>query len=110
HLRVADIPASVAFYRDVLGFGEMAAYGAQAAFLSAGGYHHHIGANVWESAGAAPPPPGTAGLRHATVVLPDAAQLDRVIARLQAAGHVVRDTDAGPACVDPSGNVLLLAT
>src|SRR4051812_28785315 len=59
HLKVADIPSTVAFYRDTLGFGLMAALGDQAAFLAAGGYHHHIGANVWESAGAAAPPPGT---------------------------------------------------
>ena len=73
HLKVAAIPETVAFYRDLLGFGLMAQLGEQAAFLGAGGYHHHIGANTWESAGAAPPPPGTAALRHATIVLPDEA-------------------------------------
>ncbi len=73
HLRVADIPATVAFYDDVLGFGLMARLGAQAAFLSAGGYHHHLGANTWESRGAPPAPPGTARLERATIVLPDAA-------------------------------------
>src|SRR5215210_1022250 len=70
HLKVASIPETVAFYRDRVGFDVMAALGDQAAFLSAGGYHHHVGANVWDSAGAAPPPPGYAALRHATVVLP----------------------------------------
>ena len=64
HLKVADVPGTVRFYRDVLGFGLMAALGAQAAFLGAGGYHHHVGANTWESAGASPAPPGAAALRH----------------------------------------------
>src|SRR5215210_1476315 len=70
HLKASSIPETVGFYRDAVGFDLTAALGDQAAFLSAGGYHHHVGANVWESAGAAPPPPGYAALRHATVVLP----------------------------------------
>src|SRR5207237_808262 len=63
HLKVADVTETVRFYRDLLGFGLMAQLGSQAAFLSAGGYHHHIGANTWESAGASPPPSGSASLR-----------------------------------------------
>src|SRR3954451_9833266 len=82
HLRVADVPATVDFYRDVLGLGLMAQLGPMAAFLSAGGYHHHIGGNTWESRGAAPAPPGSATLRHATIVLPDTEELDRVSARV----------------------------
>jgi catechol 2,3-dioxygenase len=82
----------------------MATYAAQAAFLSAGGYHHHLGANTWESAGASPPPAGAAALRHATIVLPDGAERDRVFARLAAAGH-----DADSDVRDPSGNMLVLA-
>src|ERR671926_1086423 len=74
HLKVADIPSTVAFYRDAFGFGLMAQLGRQAAFLAAGGYHHHVGANTWESSGAPPPPPGTASLRQATIVLPDDAE------------------------------------
>src|SRR3954449_5996087 len=70
HLRVADIPETVAFYRDTLGFGLMATLGSQAAFLSAGGYHHHLGANTWESQGAKPAPEGTARLRRATFIVP----------------------------------------
>jgi catechol 2,3-dioxygenase len=105
HLKVASIAETVAFYRDVLGFGLMAQLGAQAAFLAAGGYHHHIGANTWESAGATPPPPGTASLRRATVVLPDEAARDRVLARVAAAGHAVD----GDEVRDPSGNALRLA-
>ena len=68
HLRVADVPATVEFYRDVLGMDVMAQLGPTAAFLSAGGYHHHIGGNTWESRGASPAPPGLATLRHATIV------------------------------------------
>jgi catechol 2,3-dioxygenase len=109
HLKVASIPETVAFYGDVLGFELMAQLGAQAAFLAAGGYHHHIGANTWESAGAAPPPPNTAALRHATIVLPDAAERDRVLARLAEAGHTTEESDDGPRVRDPSGNVLVLA-
>ena len=87
HLKVAAIEETVRFYRDVLGFGLMAALGSQAAFLSAGGYHHHIGANVWESAGASPPPPGSASLRHATIVLPTGAERDEVAQRVADAGQ-----------------------
>ncbi len=73
HLRVSDIPATIAFYRDALGFDLMAALGDDAAFLSAGGYHHHIGANTWESRGAGQAPADAATLLHASVLLPDAA-------------------------------------
>ena len=107
HLRVADVASTVAFYRDVLGFALMAQLGAQAAFLSAGGYHHHLGANIWESRGAGPPPPGLAALRHATIVVPDAAERDRVLARAAAAGRVEGGPD-GPVVRDPSGNALVL--
>jgi catechol 2,3-dioxygenase len=108
HLKVARLADTIAFYRDVLGFGLMAQLGAQAAFLSAGGYHHHIGANTWESAGAPPPPAGTAALRHATIVLPTEADRDLVLGRLAQSGHELRERDDGPAVVDPSGNVLVL--
>jgi catechol 2,3-dioxygenase len=111
HLKVASIPETVAFYRDVLGFGLMAQLGPQAAFLAAGGYHHHIGANTWESAGAPPPPAGTAALRHATIVLPDAAERDRVLERVERAGGRTREDPDGrsPLVLDPSGNALQLA-
>ncbi len=110
HLRVAAIPETVVFYRDALGLALMAQLGPSAAFLSAGGYHHHIGANTWQSAGAPPPPPGTAALLHATIVLPDEPERARVLARAESAGHVPKNTDAGPLLTDPSGNRLLLAT
>jgi catechol 2,3-dioxygenase len=109
HLRVAAIPDTVAFYRDLLGFGLMAQLGNQAAFLSAGGYHHHLGANTWESAGAPPPPPGTAALHHATILLPGSAERDSLVARLDAAGQPVSENGGGPVVRDPSGNALLLA-
>lgn len=109
HLKVADIPSTIAFYRDTLGFALMAQLGGQAAFLAAGGYHHHVGANTWESAGASSPPPGTASLRHATIVLASREDRERAVERSQAAGHAVDETDDGPVVADPSGNRLLLS-
>jgi catechol 2,3-dioxygenase len=109
HLKVAGIPRTIDFYRDVLGFGLMAQLGDQAAFLSAGGYHHHVGANTWESAGASSPPPGTAALRHATLVLPDDAARDEVVGRLEAAGGRLEDHEGEPLTRDPAGNALVLA-
>jgi catechol 2,3-dioxygenase len=109
HLKVAAIADTVSFYRDVLGFGLMAQLGAQAAFLSAGGYHHHVGANTWESAGGSSPPPGTAALRHATIILADGSERDHVLDRLARAGQMPRETVAGLIIRDPSGNGLLLA-
>lgn len=109
HLKVAAIPETVAFYRDALGFGLMAQLGAQATFLSAGGYHHHIGANVWESAGASPPPSDEAALLQFTIVLPDEGEGERVVDRLGQLGHAPRRTDIGPVARDPSGNQLVLA-
>ena len=109
HLKVAEIPGTVAFYSDLLGFGLMARFGGQAAFLSAGGYHHHLGANTWESAGAAPAPEGSARLLRATVVLPDARERDRLLARVEAAGLRSAEVGGAPEVSDPSGNRLLLA-
>jgi catechol 2,3-dioxygenase len=109
HLRVGGIPETIAFYRDVLGFGLMAEYGAQAAFLAAGRYHHHIGANIWESLAAPPAAPGTARLLHATIVLPSAADRDELARRLGADGYPLEDAPEGPLVRDPSGNGLVLA-
>jgi catechol 2,3-dioxygenase len=109
HLQVAEIPETLRFYRDVLGFDVTAAYGAQAVFLSAGGYHHHVGANTWNSAGASPPPEGSAALRRATVVLPDSETRDAVARRVADDGQEPEDTPEGPVVRDPSGNRLLLA-
>ena len=109
HLKVASIPETLAFYRDILGFDLMAQLGGQAAFLSAGGYHHHIGANTWESARGAPPPPGAAALRHATIVLPDSGERDRAVGRLEHARVGIGERDGQPSVSDPSGNALVLA-
>ena len=73
HLKVADIPRALEFYVGVLGFELQQRYGEQAAFISAGGYHHHIGLNTWESLGGTPPPPGHTGLYHVAVRYPDRA-------------------------------------
>ena len=86
HLKVADLDRAIAFYGDVLGFAVTQRYGSQAAFLSAGGYHHHIGLNTWESAGATPPPPGHTGLYHTAFLYPDRAALAAVLRRVLAAG------------------------
>src|ERR671933_770915 len=86
HLKVSDLERSIAFYRDVLGFDLMQRYGNEAAFLSAGGYHHHIGLNTWESGGGAPPAPGTTGLYHAAIRYPTRRALADALRRLVAAG------------------------
>ena len=75
HLKVADLDRSLAFYRDVLGFEVTQRYGRHAVFLSAGGYHHHIGLNTWESAGGSPPPAGSTGLYHIAILYPSRAEL-----------------------------------
>jgi catechol 2,3-dioxygenase len=110
HFRIADVASAVAFYRDVLGMGLTAQLGPMAAFLSAGGYHHHVGANTWESRGARPAPPGSATLRYATIVLPDRDELDRVAARVADAGQEPEVRDEGVLVRDPSGNTLRLVS
>jgi catechol 2,3-dioxygenase len=86
HLKVADLDRALAFYCGVLGFELMQRYGNQAAFVSAGGYHHHIGLNTWESAGGTPPPPGSTGLYHLAILYPTRAALADALRRVQAAG------------------------
>ena len=86
HLKVADLERSLAFYCDVLGFTLTQRLGRDAAFVSAGGYHHHIGLNTWESRGGAPPPPGTTGLFHVAIRYPTRAVLGDALRRLDAAG------------------------
>ena len=82
HLKVADLDRAIAFYRDVLGFELMGRLGDQAAFLSAGGYHHHIGLNTWESRGGSPPPRGATGLYHVAIRYPTRAALARALRAL----------------------------
>jgi catechol 2,3-dioxygenase len=86
HLKVADIERALAFYCDVLGFELMQRLGDQAAFISAGGYHHHIGLNTWQSRGGSPPPAGTTGLYHVAIRYPSRAALADALRRLIAAG------------------------
>jgi catechol 2,3-dioxygenase len=110
HLQVADVEESVAFYRDVLGFELMAELFRSAAFLGAGGYHHHVGANVWHSRGAPTAPSGTAALRHATIVLSSEADRDLAAARVADAGGEPAVGDGGVLVRDPSGIALRLST
>jgi len=86
HLKVADIDRSLTFYCGVLGFVLQSRMGDEAAFVSAGGYHHHIGINTWESKGGAPPPPGTTGLFHVAIRYPTRAALGDALRRLGQAG------------------------
>ena len=109
HLKVADIERSLAFYCGVLGFEVMQRWGPDAAFISAGGYHHHIGLNTWESRGASPPPPGRTGLYHLAILYPTRAALADALRRLIAAGIPLQGaSDHGVSealyLADPDGN------
>ena len=86
HLKVADLERALGFYRDVLGFELTQRFGSSAAFLSAGGYHHHIGLNTWESDGGQPPASGTTGLYHLAILYPTRVELGDALRRLQKAG------------------------
>jgi len=86
HLKVADLPRAIAFYREALGFDLMEQMGNSAAFLSAGGYHHHIGLNTWESRGGSPPARGTTGLYHFAILYPSRQELARALKRLVDSG------------------------
>jgi catechol 2,3-dioxygenase len=110
HLHVADLAAAQEFYAGVLGFDVTVRGYPGALFLSAGGYHHHIGVNTWAGEGAPAPPPGSRGLRDFAIVLPGAAELDAAERRLRDAGvEARRDTD-GVHAADPSGNGIVLTT
>jgi catechol 2,3-dioxygenase len=113
HLKVADLDRALRFYRDVLGFELQQQLGNQAAFLSAGGYHHHIGLNTWESRGGSPPPRGTTGLFHAAIRYPTRKTLADALRRLGEAGVSLdgaSDHGASEALYlhDPDGNGLEL--
>ncbi len=110
HLHVAHLDTSEQFYVNVIGFDVMQRYGHAALFVSAGGYHHHIGLNTWAGVGAPPPPPGAIGLRHFVVRVPSRGALASVRARLVAGGHAP-DVDGQSLRVrDPSGNAILFQT
>ena len=108
HLKVSDIDRALAFYVGVLGFEVMARMGDQAAFISAGGYHHHIGLNTWESAGGLPPPEGSRGLSSFEVVLPSGEDAERVARRARAAGAEVSTSDGTAIVLDPWRDAVLL--
>jgi len=109
HLKVADLERALGFYRDVLGFQLTQRFGRGAAFLSAGGYHHHLGLNTWDSAGGSPPPPGTTGLYHLAILYPTRAELADALRRvLQAEIPLEGAADHGVSEAvylhDPDGN------
>ena len=109
HLKVSDIDRALAFYRDVLGFEVTQSYGDSAVFLSAGGYHHHLALNTWESRGGSPPPPGATGLYHVAIRYPDRATLGDALRRLVENGIPISGaTDHGVSeaiyLADPDGN------
>ena len=112
HLHVADLSAAGRFYQGVLGFQATFSYSAArdfgALFVSAGGYHHHIGLNIWRGVGAPPPPRDAVGLRYFTIVLPDRIELDRVTARVREAGIGGEEHVVGMLVRDPSHNGVLL--
>ena len=89
HLRVADLDRAIGFYSGVLGFDVMQKFADQAAFLSAGGYHHHLGLNTWESKGGTPPPPGHTGLYHTAFLYPTRADLADAVRRVVDAGYAI---------------------
>jgi catechol 2,3-dioxygenase len=109
HLHVADVERALGFYRDVLGFEVMVNLGS-AAFVSAGGYHHHLGFNVWLGSDLTARPPGTAGLRHWTVLLETPAQVEEVRARVRDAGLEAEDHGAGFLVRDPWQTAVLFTT
>ncbi len=109
HLTVSDLDRAVAFYRDALGFDVTTRYGADAIFLSAGGYHHHIGLNTWAGRGAPPPAPGTTGLYHFAILFPDRRSLAQAVRRVLDAGYPLEGaSDHGVSEAiylrDPDGN------
>ena len=110
HLKVADLERALSFYCGILGFELLQRRGREAAFISAGGYHHHIGLNTWAGVGAPPPPSDAIGLRHFTIELPGATARDQVVDRLRNAAIPVETVGEAILTRDPSSNAILLAT
>nr|MDQ3328016.1 VOC family protein [Chloroflexota bacterium] len=110
HLHVGDLATAEEFYVGVLGFDVMLRLAGQALFISAGGYHHHIGLNTWAGVGAPPPPPGSAGLRAYEIAVPAAAALDEILVCLDRAGVVYQREATSAALRDPWGNGLVIQT
>jgi catechol 2,3-dioxygenase len=110
HLHVSRLRDAEAFYVDLMGVDLMQRYGPGALFVSAGGYHHHIGLNTWAGVGAPPPPAGALGLRHFVIRLPNDAARVQVVDRLHGAGVATQSLDDGILVRDPANNALLLTT
>lgn len=108
HLHIRDVDEAENFYCNILGFESIMRYGPSAGFVSAGGYHHHIGLNTWAGKGAPPPPANSAGLRHYQIILPTQAALDEVITRLKASGYAYQQQNGGITLSDPSQNSIHL--
>lgn len=109
HLHVRNVDEAVDFYHGIIGFDLMGAAKAyHMAFVSAGGYHHHLGLNTWQGEGAPPPPPDAVGLRYFTIELPDQKAYDEVVSRVDAAGTPSNQTEAGLMLQDPSQNGVVL--
>ena len=108
HLQVSDLDDAEAFYSGVLGFDVTVRGYAGALFVSAGGYHHHVGLNTWQTRGAGAPPPGAIGLRSFDVVVPDSDELERVLARVDEAGLESERSNGAAVVRDPSGNAVRL--
>jgi catechol 2,3-dioxygenase len=108
HLQVSDLREAETFYHGVLGFDVTVRGYPGALFVSAGGYHHHVGLNTWHSAGSGPPAPGSIGLRNFEVTLPDAGELEAVLDRVRSAGLDATPDGSGWLLRDPSGNGVLL--
>jgi catechol 2,3-dioxygenase len=110
HLHIRDIEEAVDFYHGIIGFDVMGVAKAfRMAFVSAGGYHHHLGLNTWQGEGALPPPADAVGLRYFTIDLPNQEALDQVIERIDAAGIPSNQTEDGLLIHDPSENGVLLS-
>jgi catechol 2,3-dioxygenase len=110
HLQVADLQASEEFYCGILGFEVTVRSYPGALFVSAGGYHHHLGLNTWNTRNNHPRAAGTVGLEHFEIVLPDEAELERVDRQVRSAAIAIERTTRGAVTTDPSGNRLLLRT
>ncbi len=108
HLHVADMPATLAFYRDALGFDLMARYGSAASFLAAGGYHHHLGVNTWAGVGAPPPPPDRARLLWYEIILPDEASLQDLAGQMTEKGIAVEKNGRSLRLQDPAANQIII--
>lgn len=109
HLKVSSIPEAINFYVNILGFNLMQRFGPRAGFVSAGGYHHHIGFNTWESDGAPPLPPGSPGLGYFTIILPNREELGKIANQVRQADIPVETFEQGWLVKDPAGNSIVLA-